>query len=117
MRQHGDEADVAFPAAETLVQRRLADDFLPVQHQQGQVPLEIRVPAPVLEHLAVENRLLDEQTLLLGHGEEKFVQAGVVPFAQRTDHAFRAVTQFHRDRKFFQCVFEHHNEPFVSAHF
>ena len=66
------------------MQRRLPDDFLPMQHQQRQVPLEIRVPAPFLENLAVKNRPLDEQTLLLRHSEEKFVQAGFIPFAQGT---------------------------------
>jgi len=69
----------------------LADDLLPVQHQQGQVPLKIRVPAPFLEHRAVENRLLDEQPLLFGHCEEKLVQARVIPLAQRAHRAFRAV--------------------------
>jgi len=82
--------------------------FLPLQHQQRQVPLEIRVPAPFLENLAVENRPLDEQTLLLRHREKKFVQAGFIPFAQWTHHTFRAVTQFHHPRKLLQRVFEHH---------
>ena len=45
--------------------------------------------------LRIELPVEKRQPLLLRHREEKFVQAGFVPFAQRTHDTFHAVTQFH----------------------
>jgi len=74
MGEHGNEADVPLPAAAPLMQRRLADDFMPVQHQQRQVALEIRLAAPLPEQCAIGDRLLDEQAFLLWHRQKKLLQ-------------------------------------------
>ncbi len=55
MRQQSNQTDVPLPTAETLMQRRFADDFLPVQHYQRQIVFEVGMPAPLAKHRAVKN--------------------------------------------------------------
>jgi hypothetical protein len=43
MRQDRDQADVALPAARTLMQTCLADDLFPALHDERQITLEVRV--------------------------------------------------------------------------
>jgi hypothetical protein len=112
MRQHAEQSDVPLPAALPLMQRRLADNFVSVQHQQRQVAFEIRVAAPFAEHGALKDGLFDEQTFLLGHGEKKFMKPGFVPFVERAHDDRRAVAQFQGDGKFFERKFDH-NKPFI----
>src|ERR1044071_9050064 len=60
MRQQRDQSDVTFPSTDALMERRLADDFLSMQHQQRKVALIIRMTTPVANRVGVGHRLLDE---------------------------------------------------------
>jgi len=81
-----------FHPPKTLVQCCFADDFLPVQHQQRQVPLESARRHHSLNISRSKNRLLDEQPPPPAP-PEKICQAGFIPFAQRDAQRFRAVAQ------------------------
>jgi len=113
MRQHRDHTNMAFPAAEPLMQAGFADDLFPIQHEQRQIVPEIGVPAPFVEQPAFGDRLFDEQPFFLRHGEDKFVQPRGVTLAQWSHDAFGAVTQFRVERKLFQRIVQYHRVPFV----
>ena len=102
MREQRDHADVTFPAAKALVERGFADDFLSVQGEQRQIAVVVGLLAPLPDDRAVENGLLDEEPLFLRHGEKKLLQLRLVAFAERADGDVGAVTQFKRERKFFE---------------
>ena len=95
LRQHedADAADVAFPAAELLVQGGVADNFSVGDGEQRKVAAKVDVLAPVANHLGLRDAMLDEHAFFRRDGEEEFVEFFLVIFLERPERALEAVLQ------------------------
>ncbi len=93
MHQHADTADMPFPAAELLVQRRDAHDFSGDQPEQRQIVAVINVLAPVMDNLQVHHAVLDEHPFRFRDAEKKLVEIFFIPFLQRAQRGVLAVLE------------------------
>jgi hypothetical protein len=105
MHQHADAADVAFPAAELLVERGCPDDFVINHAEQRQVAAHVNVPAPVADDLEVLHAVLDEHPFAFGDVQKELVEFLLVVGLQRPQHRFFSVLKFDGLGEFLQFKF------------
>ena len=74
MYQHADAADMPFPAAQLLMQRRHSDNFFVNQAEQGKVAPVVNVLAPVMDHLDILHAVFDEHALGFGNALEQLMK-------------------------------------------
>lgn len=78
MDMDADAADVAFPAAELLVESADTEDLIITKGEQGKVTTEIDIRAPVMDNGALGDAMLDEEKLAGRDGVEEVEQAVLI---------------------------------------
>src|SRR6185437_16624244 len=86
-------SNVPFPAAEMLVQRGVADDFSVREREQGKVPAQVNLLAPIANHALVGHAMLEEHALFHRHGFEELVKFLFIVLLQWTQRAFEIFLQ------------------------
>ena len=94
MHHHADATDVAFPAAELLVQGGDGENLAVMDGQQWKVPAQVDVLTLVVDHCGVGDAMFDEHPLARGHGEEEFVERHLVRALERAQHTQEAAREF-----------------------
>lgn len=107
--QHADAADVAFPAAELLVERGVADDFAIDDGEERKIAAEVNVLAPIADDLRLRDAMFDEHALLFRHFEEELVEFFLVVFFEGTERALEFVLKDNFLGKLLEFEFERHS--------
>ena len=105
MNQDADPSDVAFPAAQLLVQRGHARNLLVQNGQQRQVASQVNVLAPLADDRDFRDAMFDEHAFVFRDSEEQLVKLFLVGLAQGPQGDFRAVFQRDFLRKFLEFEF------------
>ncbi len=81
--EDADAANMAFPAAQLLVEGGVGDDFAVGEREQGKVASQVNVAAPIADDLGLGDAVFDEHALLGGNVEEKLMKRLFVVLAER----------------------------------
>ena len=84
MDHDADTADVAFPAAELLVQGRDGYNLTITDRQQREVSAQVNVLTPIMDDGWIGHSMFDEHSLACGYREEELVERHLVRTVERT---------------------------------
>jgi len=107
--EDADAANMAFPAAQLLVEGGVGDDFAVGEREQGKVASQVNVAAPIADDLGLGDAVFDEHALLGGNAEEKLMKRLFVILSERAQLEFGPVFEPDVLRKFLECQFDRHN--------
>ena len=115
MHQHADPPDVSLPAAQLLVQRGVADDFVSGERQQREVAAQVNILAPVANDFRFCDAMLDKHALLFRHGQKKVMKGLLIGRFERAQHGFETILQRDFLRIFLENGVQHSCSRFRAA--
>src|SRR6185369_12865808 len=109
MDEHANTADVAFPAAELLMERGVGHDLSVGEGEEGKIAAKVNILAPVMNDFGFSHAMLDEHPFMCRHSEEELVERRFIGRFERPHVAAKAVFGFDGLWELIQYVFQGHS--------